>query len=145
LTVELDEIDRKIIDILRRDSRTPFTNIGKDLGISDATVHIRIKKLLEEGVIKKFTIDINKTFLGKEMCGFALLNIKPGKIEKVVKELVNNENISAVYEIHGPSDLLIKIDVKDLDELRKIMLRIHKISSITGTELITVLKTWKED
>ncbi|MFQ6094777.1 MAG: Lrp/AsnC family transcriptional regulator [Candidatus Bathyarchaeia archaeon] len=145
MTIELDEIDRKIIEILKKDARKPFTNIGKDLGISDATVHVRIKKLIDEGVIKGYTVDVDRSILGRGICGFALLKVKPGQIEKVAKSLVNEEDISAVYELHGPSDLLIKVDVKDLDELREKMLKIRKMSKVTASELITVLKTWKEE
>lgn len=145
MTIELDEIDRKIIEILKKDARKPFTNIGKDLGISDATVHVRIKKLIDEGVIKGYTVDVDRSILGRRICGFALLKVKPGQIEKVAKNLVNEEDISAVYELHGPSDLLIKVDVKDLDELREKMLKIRKMSKVTASELITVLKTWKEE
>ena len=145
MTVELDQIDRKIIEVLQMDARTPFTSIGKDLGISDATVHIRVKKMIYEGVIKKYTVDVNKSVLGKGMCGFALLNVKPGKIEKVAKDLVKGEDISAVHELHGPNDFLIRVDVKDLDELREKMLAIRKMSNVTASELITVLKTWKEE
>ena len=145
LTIELDDTDKKIIEMLKKDARVPFTDIGKELGVSDATVHIRIKKLIGKGVIKRYTADVNKSILGKGMCGFALLNVKPGKMEKVAMNLVGDENISAVYEIDGPSDLLIKIDVKDLDELRRIMLDTRKMSDVAGSELITVLKMWKEE
>jgi len=144
LAIELDEVDKRIIEILKNDARTPFTSIGRELGISDATVHIRIKKLIDKGVIKRYTTDVDKSVLGKGMYGFALLNVKPGKIEKVARDLSDEESISAVYEIDGPSDLLIKLDVKDLDELRKMMLRTRKMANVAGSELITVLKMWKE-
>jgi len=54
--LELDETDYKILEILRRDARTPFTDVGRDLGISDATVHVRVKKMIDEGIIKRYTI-----------------------------------------------------------------------------------------
>ena len=145
LAIELDEVDKRIIEILKKDARTPFTNIGRELGISDATVHIRIKKLIDKGVIKRYTTDVDKSVLGKGMYGFALLNVKRGNIEKVARDLSDEESISAVYEIDGPSDLLIKLDVKDLDELRKMMLRTRKMANVAGSELITVLKMWKEE
>ena len=54
--MELDEIDYKILETLRRDARTPFTEVGRDLGISDATVHVRVNKMMGEGIIKRYTI-----------------------------------------------------------------------------------------
>ena len=55
--MELDETDYKILDVLRRDARTPFTEVGRDLGISDATVHVRVNnacmpKLLQEETLR---------------------------------------------------------------------------------------------
>lgn len=145
LAIELDEVDRKIIEILRMDARRPFTDIGKQLGISDATVHVRVKKLMDGGVIKRYTIDVEKSFLGKGTCGFALLNVKPGRLGNVTKRLIREENVSDIHEIDGPSDLLIKIGARDLDDLREVLLKIRKIPSVTGSELITVLKRWKEE
>lgn len=145
MSIELDHVDRKIIEILRRDARTPFTDIGKDLGISDATVHVRVKKLVEGGVIKGYTIEVEKSYLGKGTGGFALLNVKSGRIENVVQKLVNQENICAIHEIDGPSDLLVKIGAKDLDELREVVLKIRKMANVTASDLMTTLKTWKEE
>jgi len=142
--VELDEIDYKILGILRRDARAPFTEISRDLGISDVTVHVRVKKMRKEGVIKGYTIDVDKYALGKNVCGFALLNVKPGSLEEVAKQLVENEKVSAVYEIHGQNDLIVKIEAYDLREMRNIMLGIRETPNLATTELITVYKVWKE-
>jgi Lrp/AsnC family transcriptional regulator, regulator for asnA, asnC and gidA len=54
----LDDINQMIISILREDSSIPFIEIAKKIGISDGTVHIRVRKLIESGVINKFTISV---------------------------------------------------------------------------------------
>lgn len=143
--MELDEIDYKILEILRRDARTPFTDIGRDLGISDATVHVRVKKMMDDGIIKRYTIEVDEQALGRNVCGFLLLNVKPGSLEEVVGQLVKNEKVSAIYEIHGPNDLIVKIGAGDLDEMRNIILKIRETPNVATSELITVLKIWKDD
>jgi len=142
--VELDEIDYKILDTLRRDARTPFTEIGRDLGISDATVHVRVNKMMDEGIIKRYTIVVDEEALGRKVRGFMLINVNPGSLEEVANQLVENEGVSAVYEIHGPNDLIMKVEAGDLDEMRDLVLKVREIPNVATSELITVFKVWKE-
>lgn len=142
--LNLDETDVKILEILRTDARTPFTDIGKSLGVSDATVHVRVKRMTNEGVIKKYTVEVDEDALGK-VRGFVLINVKPGFLETMMKQLMEDEKISAIYEIHGPNDLIVKIKAGNLQEMRNIMLRIREIPNIVATELITIFKVWKEN
>jgi len=142
--VKLDEIDYKILEILRKDARTPFTEVGRDLGVSDATVHVRVNKMMDEGIIKRYTIVVDEEALGRKVRGFVLINANPGSLEGVANQLVENEKLSAVYEIHGPNDLIVKVEAGDLDEMRDTMLKIREIPNVATSELITVLKVWKE-
>jgi Lrp/AsnC family transcriptional regulator for asnA, asnC and gidA len=142
--VELDEIDYKILEILRRDARTPFTEVGRDLGISDATVHVRVNKMMDAGIIKRYTIVVDEEALGRKVRGFALINVNPGSLEEAANQLVENERVSAVYEIHGPNDLIVKVEAGDLDEMRDLVLKVREIPNVATSELITVFKVWKE-
>ena len=142
--MELDEIDYKILETLRRDARTPFTEVGRNLGISDATVHVRVNKMMDEGVIKRYTIVVDEEALGRKVRGFALINVNPGFLEDVANKLVEKEGVSAVYEIHGSNDLIAKVEAGDLDEMRKLMLKIREIPNVATSELITIFKVWKE-
>ena len=142
--MELDEVDRSILEILRRDARTPFTEVGRALGISDATVHVRVKKMMDDGVLKRYTIVVNEEARDRKVYGFVLLNVKPGSLKEIAKKLVENERVSSVYEIHGPNDLIVKIEADGLDEMRTLMLKIREIPNLTTSELITVFNVWKE-
>ena len=144
LVVELDEIDYKILETLKRDARTPFTEVGRDLGISDATVHVRVKKMMDEGIIKRYTIVVDEEAMGRKIRGFMLINVDPGSLEKVANQLVENERVSEIYEIHGPNDLIVKVAAGDLNEMRNLMLKVREIPNMATSELITVFKVWKE-
>lgn len=144
LNLSIDETDYKILEILQKDARIPFTVVGRELGISDATVHVRVKRMLKEGIIKRYTIAVNEEVLGRNVFGFVLLNVTPGNLEDVVKYLLENEHISAIYEIHGPNDLILKIWAENLDEMRDKMLEIREVPNVTTSELITIYKVWKE-
>ncbi|MHA2033339.1 MAG: Lrp/AsnC family transcriptional regulator [Candidatus Kariarchaeaceae archaeon] len=140
--MSLDEVDRKIIEILRRDGRIPFTEIGRELEISDATVHVRVKRMQKENIIKRFTVIVDEEVLGKKVSGFVLLNVMPGSLEKVVDNLLEIECVNTIYEIHGLNDLILKILAADLDEMRDFLMNIREIQNVTSSELMAIYKAW---
>ena len=142
----LDDVNLKIMDILSRDSSTPFVEIAKQIGISDATVHLRVRRLIAEGVINKFTISVDNDLLGYDHLAFLGINVEPGFADEAIYELSSLEEVLEVHEMHGTFDLLLKIRAKDLDQMREVVEnKIRKLPRILETELMTVLKTRKED
>jgi Lrp/AsnC family transcriptional regulator, regulator for asnA, asnC and gidA len=143
----LDDVNLKLIDSLGRDSLTPFVEIAKQIGISDATVHIRVGRLMSEGVIKKFTISLDYDLLGYDHLVFVGINFKPSvNVDAIIDKLVNLEEVLELYEMHNSFDLFLKIRAKDLDQIRDVVEnKIRKLPHILETELMTVLKTRKEE
>src|SRR5215213_8441650 len=142
----LDDINLKIIDILSKDSSVPFVEIAKQIGISDATVHLRVRRLKDEGVIDKFTLSVDNGLLGYDHLAFIGINIRPGLADQIIERLSNIEEVLEVHEMHGRFDLFVKIRAKDLNHTRDIIEnKIRKLPNIVETELMTVLKTKKEE
>ncbi len=142
----LDDINLKIIDVLSKDSSVPFVEIAKQIGISDATVHLRVRRLRDEGVIDKFTLSVDNDLLGYDHLAFIGINIRPGLADQITEELSNIEEVMEVHEMHGRFDLFVKIRAKDLNHTRNtIENKIRKLPNIVETELMTVLKTKKEE
>ncbi len=139
----LDEVDAKIINILKKDSRTPFTEIASTLGVSDSTIHVRLKKLKDDGILRGYTLDINEELMGKKIHGLAMINVNLGHLDDVVSALKINESVIKVYETHGANDLIALINARDLDELREVLIEIRKTENIASTALTTILKIWK--
>jgi Lrp/AsnC family leucine-responsive transcriptional regulator len=144
LSLKLDEVDRGIIEHLRKNSRTTFVDIGKDLGVSDATVYNRVRRLLEAGVVKRFTVEVDEAALGKKVSGFVLVNVKPGAVKDVSKQLAEIEKVSEVHEVHGPEDLIVKVKAKNLTKLRSVILKVRGIPNVAQTEFLPIFKTWKD-
>ena len=143
LSLKLDEVDWGIIERLREDARMTFVDIGKALDVSDATVYNRVKRLIEVGVIKKFTIEVDETAVGKRVSGFIMVNVKPGAVKEVSRQLCEIERVSEVHEIHGSEDLIVKVRAKNLGRLRSVILKVRKIPDVVETKFIPVFKTWK--
>ena len=142
----LDEINLKIIDILSRDSSTRFVEIARRIGISDATVHLRVRRLIAARIIGKFTISVNNGRLGYDHLAFLGINVEPGFAEEVVVGLSKVEAVLEIHEMHGRFDLILKIRSKDLEEMRDIVVnKIGTLQHILEIELMTVLKSRKEE
>jgi Lrp/AsnC family transcriptional regulator for asnA, asnC and gidA len=142
----LDYINCRILDVLSKNSSLPFVELAKQIGISDATIHTRVKKLLALGIIKKFSIFVDNNLLGYDHLAFINLKIEKGKTEETIKNLMEIDEILEIHEIYYKFYLIIKIRAKNLDDMRDIIVnKILSINYIKETELITVLRTRKEE
>lgn len=122
----MDDIDSKLLEILKRDSRKSFVEIAGQLGVTEGTVRNRIKKLVQEGTIKKFTIK-HKT--GME--GLVLIKAKHTNLKGIIKEL---EKFSEdIYEISGDHDIVALITADSLDGLNKKVDKIRAIKGVAST------------
>ena len=144
MSPELDEVDRGIIGHLRENARMTFVDIGKELSVSDATVYNRVRRLMEMGVIKRFTIEVNEAAMGKMVSGFILVNVKPGAVRSVSSELAKIKMVSEVHEVHGREDLVVKVRAKNLVRLRSLILKVRRIPDVVQTVFMPVFKTWKD-
>jgi Lrp/AsnC family transcriptional regulator, regulator for asnA, asnC and gidA len=142
----IDGVDLKIIDILGKDSSTTFVDIAKQIGVSDATIHIRVRRLREAGIIGNFTISVDNNRLGYDHLAFMGINVEPGFAEDVTNDLSILHEILEIHEMHNRFDLLLKIRAKDLNELRDIVVnKVRTLPHILETDLMTILKTRKEE
>lgn len=142
----LDYVNYKIIDVLSKNSSLPFVELAKQIGISDATVHTRVKKMISTGIIKKFSVIIDNNLVGYDHLAFIMVKLENGKTDEAVAILEEIEQILEIHEIYDKFDLLVKIRSKSLENMRDII--VNKILSITEVkeiELMTVLRTRKEE
>lgn len=142
----LDDINLRIIDMLTQDASRPFVEIAKELGISDATVHMRVRRLAASGIIRRFTIATDSKLLGYDHLAFMGINMKDGAADEVTSQLSQYDEILEIHEMHGRFDLLLKVRARNLEEMRDIVVnKIRRLPQITDAELMTVLKTIKEE
>jgi Lrp/AsnC family transcriptional regulator, regulator for asnA, asnC and gidA len=131
---------------LSKDSSLPIVEIAKQIGISDATVHLRIKHLIAAGIINKFTISIDNDRLGYTYVAFIGVNVVPGYAAEVTKYLAGLNEILELHEMLSRFDLLLKLRARNLDEMRDIVVnKVRKFPRIFEIELMTTLKTSKEE
>jgi Lrp/AsnC family transcriptional regulator for asnA, asnC and gidA len=142
---ELDEVDKAILRRLQKDARVSFNEIAKEVGTSEATVFVRIKKLQKNGVIRAFRAIVNPESVGKQVTAFALVRAEPKSYAKVLVELQNLDDVCEVYDVTGAYYSIIKMRTSTSEQLAKVLDKIGEIDGIVGTETVIALRTIKEE
>lgn len=147
--VDLDRVDQKLLDELKENARENIASLSKKLGVPRTTVHYRIKKLLEEGVIEKFTIKPNYKKLNLGTTAFILARYDPssGFTQKEVANRV--AQLEGVYEVHiiaGEWDLLIKVRAHSAEDIGKIVVdKLREVKGLGQTVTMVSFVTVKEE
>ncbi len=135
----LDEMDRKIIEILIKDARTPYTDIAKKLRVSEATIRKRVSKLVKSGVIKRFTVEIGES----GMKAIVLVKVKPGyNIPEIAKSISEIGDVMKACEVTGEYDIVVEIASPDTISLNKTIEIIRSMEGVSGTLSMMVLAVW---
>lgn len=135
----LDIKDQKIIKILKENSRASIREISKATGIRPSTVHQRIKKMQQEGVIEGFTVRLNDDKIGEGFCVFMLISGTPERY--LDQKIVKNHHIKGIYGITGEYDLLIKMKFKDMNEFNGFLLDFREKYSPHISKTLTMVQT----
>jgi len=142
---ELDKLDLAIIAILQKDSRKPFTEIGRELGVSDATIHIRTKKLENSGVIRGYTIHVAPSKISGPVGAVVLVGVAPGHLQDLAKQLAEIEQVGEVLEIHGEYEIMLRVYSDNLETLRNLVTeKIRTLPGVKATTVFYIFKSWKE-
>ncbi|USS41101.1 Lrp/AsnC family transcriptional regulator [Thermococcus aggregans] len=143
--MKMDEIDRNILRLLQEDGRMSYSEIARRIGIPESTVRLRVKRLIEEGIIRKFAALINPFKAGYTIVAFIAVDIEPNKIKTAVEELSKLPEVDVLGIATGAHDVLMQVTVRDLQELESFLIeKLGKIDGIKSTEtsILTSVKKW---
>lgn len=129
----IDIVDLKILEELKNDSRVSFNDISQRVGKTEATVRRRVKKMMEDGVIKKFTIEYSINSKPKTR---ATVKIEPDfkEIKRIMNELKQIEEITDIWRLSGDCGLLIKVEIPSIELFNPLIE--EKISQIKGIKIV---------
>ena len=139
----LDELDQKLIAMLRYDSRLPAASLAKALKVSRGTVQNRIDRLVTRGVIQGFTIKTRPDVAGHRVRAIMTIAIEGERSGVVVKTLKGFPEVSAVHTTNGRWDLVAELDVESLQAFSVALDRVRQIEGIASTETSILLATQK--
>ncbi len=142
--MSLDDKDLMIINMLKENSRIPYTDIARKLGISDVAVLKRIRKLEQLGVIKKYTIIVDPKKLGYNAVSITGIDSEPEHLFNVLEELKNKDYVNFLALTSGDHSIIAIIWARDSRELARIHDEISKINGVKRVCPALILDILKE-
>jgi len=139
----MDEFDRRLIALLRADSRTPAAALARALKVSRGTVQNRIDRLLARGIIQGFTIRTRPEAEAGRVRAIMSIAIEGERTGAVVKALRGFPEVEKVHATNGRWDLVAEIDVESLGEFSRTLDQIREIEGIAATETSILLAPHK--
>ena len=140
---ELDEIDRNILSILQEDARKSYREIQNELNISIGTIHNRISKLKERGVISGYTLKLNNSELGYKLTFLIRIQIDGKKTPEVLEEISKKPEVCSVFHTTGEQSAALICRFKESDEVHQFIRDLNEKEFIINTNSNMVLKEYK--
>ena len=132
---QIDNIDLKILNVLSKNAKMPYTEVAKKVFVSGGTVHVRMKKLEKMGVVRGTKLDIDYNKLGYNISSYMGIYLEKSFLYKeTVKFLKKIPEIVEIHAITGQYTIFIKIICKDTSHFRNFLDTVHKVKGITRTE-----------
>ena len=132
----MDSLDREILAILRRDSRTPYTEIADQVGTSEGTVRNRVERLVEEGVIERFTV-ATRTGNVKAMIEVGVaVDVDTTEVSERMAEW---SEVDFVWQVSGEEDIVVVADTTDTGALNDLITKAREMDEVVSTKTRLIL------
>lgn len=139
----MDKKDYAILNLLKENSRYSVRDIAKKTGIRPSTVHHRILRLKNKGVIERFTIKLDNNKVGEGFIVFMFVKTKPSV--EIDNKVLRDKHVKEMFGITGEYDLLIKMKFRDVVEFNEFIINFRKEQRVETTHTMVVTATIKEE
>lgn len=139
---EIDNTDIRILEILRDDAKKPFTEVARRVNVSQGTVHVRMTKLEEAGIVEKTTLKLNYARLGYDITAFIGIFLEKSALyDKVVAKLKEIKEITSIHYTTGNYSMFVKIHCRDTNHLKEVLHdKMQQVDGIERTETMISLE-----
>ena len=140
--LEIDNVDLKILALLSEDAKIPYTEIAKKVYVSGGTVHVRMRKMEEMGIVQGTTLNMDYSKLGYDITAFLGIYLEKSSLyNSVVEELKKVPEVVKIHYTTGNYSIFIKIHCRDTKHLREVLHdKIQRIEGIVRTETLISLE-----
>ncbi|WP_346428750.1 transcriptional regulator AsnC [Brenneria tiliae] len=139
---QIDNLDRGILSALMDNARTPYAELAKQFSVSPGTIHVRVEKMKQAGIIIGTRLDISPKQLGYDVCCFIGIILKSAKDYPSALEKLNNlEEVVEAYYTTGHYSVFIKVMCRSIESLQDVLInKIQTIDEIQSTETLISLQ-----
>jgi DNA-binding Lrp family transcriptional regulator len=132
----MDELDKEILSILRKDARTPYTEIADQVGTSEGTVRNRVDRLIEDEIIERFTV-ATRTGNVKAMIEIGVdVNVDTAAVTDRIAEW---PAVDFVWQVSGEQDIVVVVDAADTDAVNDLITRARELAEVMNTKTRLIL------
>ena len=146
---QLDDIDIGILELLQEDARTTHKAIARTLNLSVTPVHVRVKRLEDEGYIRRYVALIDHKKVERSLIAYTQVQVKPHTQENLLAfagEAIKLKEVMECSHLTGKFDFLLKIAVKDMDEYNRLLIEVlSKLPKVDNMESLFVMSQPKND
>ena len=139
---DIDNVDLKILALLTEDAKMPYTEVAKKVFVSGGTVHVRMRKLEEMGIVQGTTLKMDYSKMGYDITAFLGIYLEKSSLyDQVIKKLYNIPEIVKVHYTTGNYNIFVKLHCRDTNHLKDVLHdNIQKVEGIERTETIISLE-----
>ncbi len=139
---EIDNVDLKILALLSDDAKTPYTEIAKKVYVSGGTVHVRMRKMEEMGIVKGTTLNMDYSKMGFDITAFLGIYLERSSLyDSVIEKLKDIPEIVKIHYTTGNYNIFLKIHCKDTKHLKEVLHdKIQNVEGIERTETMISLE-----
>lgn len=139
----MDKVDSDIVALLQKDGRMPFTDIARELGISEGTVRNRVARLIEDKIIHIVAM-VDPVQVGFDAPAMIGVSVEPPEIENVSAIVANFQEVSYLIMVSGEFDLFVEVLCQDRAHLAEFLnQKLRRVPGVTRTQTFMTLQTYK--
>ena len=139
--MKIDKLDKQILEYLVKDARKPFTEIAKDLLVSPGTIHVRVKKMEQMGIIKSTSISVDYEKLGFGFIAYiGLYTSRSSTSPQIIDALGRVPEVTVAHLATGKYGIFCKIRCRDASHAKDVISRINDIEGVENTESMISLE-----
>ena len=142
LSYEIDKTDLQILELLVQDAKKPYTELARKVHVAPGTVHVRMNKMHDAGIVEKTTLRINYAKLGYDITAFIGIYLEKSALyEQVLGKLKAIPEITSIHYTTGNYSMFIKIHCRDTNHLKEVLHdKMQQVEGIERTETMISLE-----
>ncbi|WP_055585260.1 Lrp/AsnC family transcriptional regulator [Peterkaempfera griseoplana] len=139
----MDDVDRKLLNLLQEDATQAYAVLGKAVGLSAGAAHERVRKLRESEVIRRTTVEVDPAAVGSGVLAFVMVDSSAWMGD-------SGERFAAIPELQeahiiaGSASVLVKVRTGTTEQLQDVLRRLYEIEGVSGTQATVALETFFE-
>jgi Lrp/AsnC family leucine-responsive transcriptional regulator len=140
----VEDLDRRIVELLRQDGRMSYTDLGKAMGLSTSAVHQRVRRLEERGVIRSYAAVVDYGALGLPLTAFiSVTPLDPAAPDDIPERLRPITEIEACHSVAGDENYILKVRVATPGELEDLLARIRTVANVASRTTVVLSTPWE--